>query len=46
MSEYQYYEWLAVDRPLTEEEMEEVNGLSSHMDVSRPGHTMKLSHFW
>ncbi len=33
MSEYQYYEWLAVDRPLTEEEREEVNGLSSHMDV-------------
>ena len=33
MSEYQYYEWLAVDRPLTEQEMDEVNGLSSHMEV-------------
>jgi hypothetical protein len=33
MSEYQYYEWLAIDRPLTEKELDEVNGLSSHMDV-------------
>jgi hypothetical protein len=33
MSEYQYYEWQAVDRPLTEKEMGEVDGLSSHMDV-------------
>ena len=34
MSEYQYYEWIAVDRPLTEEELEEVSGLSSHMDIA------------
>jgi hypothetical protein len=33
MSEYQYFEWLAVDRPLTEEEIGEVSQLSSHMDV-------------
>ncbi len=33
MSEYQYYEWLAVDRPLTDQEMDAVDGLSSHMDV-------------
>lgn len=33
MSEYQYYEWLAVDRPLTEEEIDDVGGLSSHMDI-------------
>ncbi len=34
MSEYQYYEWIAVDRPLTDEELEEVSGLSSHMDMA------------
>jgi hypothetical protein len=33
MSEYQYYEWQTVDRPLTEEEVAEVEKLSSHMDV-------------
>jgi hypothetical protein len=33
MSEYQYYEWQTVDRPLTEEEVAEVGRLSSHMDV-------------
>jgi hypothetical protein len=34
MSEYQYFEWLAVDRPLNPKETEEVHGLSSHMDVA------------
>lgn len=33
MSEYQYYEWLAIDRPLTAAEVRAVNGLSSHMDT-------------
>lgn len=33
MSEYQYYEWQTIDRPLTSEEREEVARLSSHMDV-------------
>ncbi len=33
MSEYQYYEWQAIDRALTEEEVRQVGGLSSHMDV-------------
>lgn len=33
MSEYQYYEWLAIDRPLTAAEVRTVNGLSSHMDT-------------
>jgi hypothetical protein len=33
MSEYQYYEWQTVDRPLTAREQTEVNGLSSHMDT-------------
>ena len=37
--EYQYYEWLAIDRPLTEEELTEVNGLSSHIDVT-PAHAV------
>lgn len=33
MSEYQYYEWRAIDRPLTPEEQAEVNSLSSHIYV-------------
>lgn len=34
MSEYQYHEWQTVDRTLTPEEQDEVEGLSSHIDVS------------
>jgi len=34
MSEYQYYEWQAVDRLLTESEQEAVGKLSSHIEVS------------
>ncbi|MBC8496935.1 MAG: hypothetical protein H8D37_04670 [Chloroflexi bacterium] len=34
MSEYQYYEWQAIDRILTIEEQAEVEGLSSHIDVT------------
>ena len=34
MSEYQYYEWQMLDRSLTREEMAEVNGLSSHIEVT------------
>jgi hypothetical protein len=33
MSEYQYYEWQTIDRPLSASEQAEVNGLSSHMDT-------------
>ena len=33
MSEYQYYEWQTIDRPLTGSEQREVGGLSSHMDT-------------
>lgn len=33
MSEYQYYEWQTIDRPLTSSEMTQVDGLSSHMDT-------------
>ena len=34
MSEYQYYEWQTIDRPLTEHEQTAVNNLSSHIEVS------------
>lgn len=34
MSEYQYYEWQTLDRPLTPEERAAVNGLSSHIEVT------------
>ena len=34
MSEYQYYEWQTLERPLTAAEQEAVNNLSSHMDVT------------
>ena len=33
MSEYQYYEWQAVDRPLNKAQLQEVKRLSRHMDV-------------
>jgi hypothetical protein len=34
MSEYQYYEWHIIDRPLTEAEQAAVAKLSSHIEVS------------
>ncbi len=34
MSEYQYYEWQTLERPLTAAEQTAVNGLSSHIDVT------------
>lgn len=34
MSEYQYHEWQALERPLTASEQKAVNGLSSHIDVT------------
>jgi len=34
MSEYQYYEWQTLERPLTATEQKAVNGLSSHIDVT------------
>lgn len=36
MSEYQYYGWQAIDRPLNEPELEQVARLSSHMDQVNP----------
>ena len=34
MSEYQYYEWQTLERPLTAVEQKAVNELSSHIDVT------------
>lgn len=34
MSEYQYYEWQTIDRPLTAAEQGAVDNLSSHIDVT------------
>lgn len=34
MSEYQRYEFMTVDRPLTQEQLREVNQLSSHIEAS------------
>src|SRR5579859_4723909 len=34
MSEYQRYEFMTVDRPLTKKEQEAVDALSSHIEVS------------
>jgi len=36
MSEYQYYEWLALDRPLDKKQLAEVEQLSSHMEQVSP----------
>ena len=37
MSEYQYFEWQVLDRPLSREEQAEVDELSSHITVSAGG---------
>jgi hypothetical protein len=37
MSEYQYYEWQTIDRPLTAAERKEVDRLSSHITVTATG---------
>jgi len=34
MSEYQRYEFMTIDRPLTREQLDEVNELSSHIEAS------------
>jgi len=36
MSEDQHFEWLALDRPLNEQQLKEVSQLSSHMDQVTP----------
>ena len=35
MSEYQYYEFQAIDRPLTEEQMEELRSYSTRATITR-----------
>lgn len=37
MSEYQFYEWQTIDRPLTAAEQLAVDRLSSHIEVSATG---------
>ncbi|MFD8588050.1 hypothetical protein ACFV1B_00580 [Streptomyces sp. NPDC059637] len=39
MGEYQYYEFLAVDRPLTEQELEQVRALSTRAEITRTSFT-------
>ena len=34
MSEYQYYEFQAIDRPLTKDELEQMRALSSRATIS------------
>jgi len=34
MSEYQRYEFMTIDRPLTRAQLDEVNNLSSHIEAS------------
>ena len=39
MSEYQYYEFAAIDRPLTRAEMAELRAVSSRADITPSGFT-------
>jgi hypothetical protein len=34
MSEYQYYEFLALDRPLTENQRAELRSISTHAEIT------------
>ena len=36
MSEYQYYEFRAIDRPLSERELTELRALSSRAQITMP----------
>ena len=44
MSEYQYYEWQAIDRPLTAAERAAVDKLSSHIEVSATHATVEYNY--
>ncbi|MCB0075998.1 MAG: hypothetical protein KDD73_01165 [Anaerolineales bacterium] len=44
MSEFQYYEWQVVDRPLTPIQQEAVGGLSSHISVTP--HRAQVDYSW
>jgi len=39
MSEYQYYEFVAVDRPLTDQEMAQLRAISSRAEITRTSFT-------
>jgi hypothetical protein len=43
VSEYQYYEFMVVDRPLTEGEMGELRGISTHADITTTSFTNEYS---
>ena len=44
MSEYQHYEFMTIDRPLTKAQLDAVNGLSSHIEAS-PTHALIIYHW-
>ena len=44
MSEYQRYEFMTIDRPLTRAQLDEVNQLSSHIEAS-PTHAF-IEYHW
>lgn len=44
MSEYQRYEWMTIDRPLTAKELDEVDDLSSHIEAT-PTHAL-IEYHW
>lgn len=44
MSEYQRYEFMTVDRPLTREQLEDVDGLSSHIEASSTHAVIEYHH--
>ena len=45
MSEYQRYEFMSSDRPLTQAELQEVNKLSSHIEASS-SHAIDRIQLW
>ena len=45
MSEYQHYEWLAIDRPLNDAQLRAVEALSSHMDDVTTAHAL-VTYSW
>src|SRR5712691_935661 len=44
MSEYQHYEFMTIDRPLTKAQLDAVNALSSHIEAS-PTHALIIYHW-
>jgi len=40
MSEYQYYEFLAMDRPLTGRQVEDLHSISSRAEITPTGFTV------